>query len=349
MKSSLAASELRYEIISALGTAYKEICIVDLKAKRYTVISGTQEGRSGSLDNLSHNFIDINIMPNFREEAEVFLDFGTCAERLENKSVVSHDFQAKSGMWYQVSFIAKKRDENGKVTHILVTARDITEQKLRELAYQKKLEDIAAEARRANKAKTNFLRRMSHDIRTPLNGIIGLLDIDMSHFDDRELVLENHTKMKTSANHLLSLINDVLQMSKLEDGKANLKGMHFLLAEDNELNSEIVTELLKAEGATCDVAVNGQLAAERFISSPAKTYTAVLMDFMMTVMNGYEATKAIRASKHPEALTIPIVAMTANAFVKDVQDALDAGMNAHIAKPINMDTLKNTLGSCIKP
>ena len=129
----------------------------------------------------------------------------------------------------------------------------------------------------------------------------------------------------------------------------DLKGMHFLLAEDNELNSEIVTELLKAEGATCDVAVNGQLAAERFISSPAKTYTAVLMDVMMPVMNGYEATKAIRASKHPEALTIPIVAMTANAFVKDVQDALDAGMNAHIAKPINMDTLKNTLGSCIKP
>ena len=133
-----------------------------------------------------------------------------------------------------------------------------------------------------------------------------------------------------------------------EDVKLDLKGMHFLLAEDNELNAEIVTELLKVEGATCDVAENGKTVVDKFTSAPANTYDAVLMDVMMPIMNGYEATKAIRASKHPEALTIPIVAMTANAFVKDVQDALDAGMNAHIAKPINMETLKNTLGSCIK-
>ena len=86
---------------------------------------------------------------------------------------------------------------------------------------------------------------------------------------------------------------------------------------------------------------------EKFTSAPEHTYNAVLMDVMMPVMNGCEATKAIRTSKHPEALTIPIVAMTANAFVKDVQDALDAGMNAHIAKPINMETLKNTLASGI--
>jgi len=128
----------------------------------------------------------------------------------------------------------------------------------------------------------------------------------------------------------------------------NLHGMHFLVAEDNELYSEIIVELLKAEEATCDVAENGQIAVEKFTSQPEHTYAAVLMDVMMPVMNGYEATKAIRASRHPEALTIPIVAITANAFVKDVQDALDAGMNAHIAKPVNMDTLKNTLGSCIK-
>lgn len=126
-----------------------------------------------------------------------------------------------------------------------------------------------------------------------------------------------------------------------------LKGLHFLLAEDNELNAEIMTEILKAEGASCDVAENGQVAVDMFVHAPAHTYDAVLMDIMMPVMNGYEATRKIRASKHPEAYSIPIVAMTANAFVKDVQDALDAGMNAHIAKPINMDTLKNTLGSCI--
>jgi len=128
----------------------------------------------------------------------------------------------------------------------------------------------------------------------------------------------------------------------------NLKGLRFLLAEDNELNAEIVVELLKSEGATCDVAENGKLVVDKFVASKPGSYDAILMDVMMPIMNGYEATKAIRASRHPEALTIPIVAMTANAFVKDVQDALDAGMNAHVAKPINMETLKNTLGSCIQ-
>ncbi len=128
----------------------------------------------------------------------------------------------------------------------------------------------------------------------------------------------------------------------------NLKGLRFLLAEDNELNAEIVVELLKSEGASCDVAENGKLVVDKFLASPSHTYDAILMDVMMPVMNGYEATKAIRESRHPEALTIPIVAMTANAFVKDVQDALDAGMNAHISKPINMETLKNPLASCIR-
>lgn len=91
-----------------------------------------------------------------------------------------------------------------------------------EALHNSQLREALQIAKDANEAKSTFLSNMSHDIRTPLNGIIGLIDIDMSHFDDRELVLENHTKMKTSANHLLSLINDVLQMSKLEDGKANL-------------------------------------------------------------------------------------------------------------------------------
>ena len=94
--------------------------------------------------------------------------------------------------------------------------------------------------------------------------------------------------------------------------------------------------------------MNGQEAVDKFLASPPHTYDAVLMDVMMPVMNGYDATRKIRASAHPEALTIPIIAMTANAFVRDVQDALDAGMNAHIAKPLNMETLKNTLASCIR-
>ena len=115
-----------------------------------------------------------------------------------------------------------------------------------------------------------------------------------------------------------------------------------------QLKQALKVELLKSEGAECDVTEDGQKAFEMFVSSPVGKYNAILMDVMMLVMDGYEATKAIRNSKHPEALTIPIVAMTANAFVKDVQDALDAGMNAHIAKPIHTEVLKNTLASCIR-
>ena len=132
------------------------------------------------------------------------------------------------------------------------------------------------------------------------------------------------------------------------DIQLDLKGLHFLLAEDNELNAEILSEILASEGAHCDVAENGQIAVDKFLAAPPHTYDAVLMDIMMPVLNGYDACKLIRASKHPEAQSIPVVAMTANAFVKDVQDALDAGMNAHIAKPINLETLKSTLASCIR-
>ena len=128
----------------------------------------------------------------------------------------------------------------------------------------------------------------------------------------------------------------------------DLEGMNFLLAEDNELNAEIMVEILESEGATCDVAENGQIAVETFLAAPSYTYDAILMDIMMPILNGYDATRKIRASDHPDALRIPIVAMTANAFVRDVQDALDAGMNAHIAKPINMETIKTTLGWCIQ-
>lgn len=106
-----------------------------------------------------------------------------------------------------------------------------------------------------------------------------------------------------------------------EDVRLDLNGLRFLLAEDNELNAEIVVELLRSEGATCDVAENGQAVVDMFLASPEDSYDAILMDVMMPVMNGYEAAKAIRTSQHPEALTIPIVAMTANALVAAMSPA----------------------------
>ena len=394
----------------------------------------------------------------------------------------------------------------------------------------KKAKNIATEAlqtaENANKAKTDFLSNMSHDIRTPMNAIIGIISLIRHNAGDKEKVIEYADKIAISSQHLLGIINDVLDMSKIEAGKTvfkysdfsildsieelntifhsqaneknqsfiitkenlkhewvngdkvhlmqifsnllsnaikytqeggviqfiaeesetnsstygkyhfivsdngmgmsadfketifdaftraessvtnkiqgtglgmaitknlvesmggtievesepnrgssfevilNLKivenrvvssteqiemhetdsdildGMRFLCAEDNELNAEIPMELLKLEGAECTICENGKRILEAFEQSVPGEYDMILMDVQMPVMNGYEATKAIRRSSHEQAKTIPIIAMTANAFSEDMQHTLAAGMNAHISKPVDMKLLKKTI------
>ena len=412
------------------------------------------------------------------------------------------------------------RTQRGYQAKQLSTQRSYMEQLEK---VNEELREAVAQAEKANAAKSNFLSRMSHDIRTPLNGIIGLLKIDMTHFDDKDLVLENHEKMTVAANHLLSLINDVLQMSKLEDGKTelthefidlveltkdivfiiygrtveaglewdyekgkshipyryiygspvhlrqiflniygncikynrpggkittiveslgdhdgictyrwtisdtgvgmseeflkhifdpfaqekndarsvyqgtglgmtivkhlidqmggsititsqegvgskfvidipfeiapepaeapapvetherNIAGMHLLLAEDNELNAEIARVLLTDGGATVTEVRDGRQAVECFRDHEPGTFDAILMDIMMPEMDGLTATQAIRQMERPDAKTIPIIAMTANAFHEDAEKCIAAGMNAHLAKPIDPELLYETL------
>ena len=129
-----------------------------------------------------------------------------------------------------------------------------------------------------------------------------------------------------------------------QDGNI-LQGMRFLCAEDNELNAEILTELLKIEGAECTICENGEEILKAFEQSAPGDYDMILMDVQMPVMNGYEATKAIRRSSHELAKTIPIIAMTANAFSEDIQHSLAAGMNAHVSKPVEMKVLEKTIRS----
>lgn len=128
----------------------------------------------------------------------------------------------------------------------------------------------------------------------------------------------------------------------------NLEGLHFLAAEDNEINAEILSEILSIEGASCEIVENGQFALERFASSTEGEFDAILMDVQMPVMNGYDATRAIRALKRKDAVKIPIIAMTANAFAEDERDALEAGMNIHLAKPVDVGLLKKVIKQCIQ-
>ena len=405
---------------------------------------------------------------------------------------------------------------------------DVTKLVLEERNRQQELKKAKEAAERANVAKTSFLSRMSHDIRTPLNGIIGLLKIDEQHADNRELVDANREKIRVSAEHLLSLINDVLQMSKLENGEFNLEyealdlnqlsrdvltivemraaetgitleygkdsdevkypyvygsalhlrqifvnvysnaikynhvggrivthfkllgqegdqvryewqisdtgigmkpeflehifepfaqertdarsiyrgtglgmaivkslidrmggtievtseegvgstfriklsfriaakeeliekkerlkegsveGLHLLMAEDNELNAEIAKLQLEEAGAEVTVVKDGQQAVELFEKLPAATFDAILMDIMMPVMDGLSATRAIRALERDDAGEIPIIAMTANAFEEDEKKSLEAGMNAHLSKPLKIELVVATIADLVK-
>ena len=141
------------------------------------------------------------------------------------------------------------------------------------------------------------------------------------------------------------LVSSAEQAEKDEPAGNVLKGMRFLCAEDNELNAEILMELLKIEGAECTICENGKRVLEAFEQSAPGDYDMILMDVQMPVMNGYEATKAIRGSSHELAMTIPIIAMTANAFSEDIQHSLAAGMNAHVSKPVEMKVLEKTIRS----
>lgn len=462
------------------------------------------------------------IAEEFRQDFEQFVDLETVSDRLNEQEQLSLYFMDFRKHWCQLTLVVQKRFE-GKIAAIVAIVRDVDEEKRREFEYQRKLKETARAAELANSAKTNFLSRMTHDIRTPLNGIIGLLNINEAHKDDIQLVCENRKKMLVSANYLLSLINDMLEMSKLEDGniilshevinllelsqdmitiveqraveanimlesfqsmddlpyqyvygsplhirqiflniygncikynkkggkvstrfeclgvsdnivtyqwtisdtgigmsreflehifepfsqehtdarsvyqgtglgmsivkslidkmngsikidstegegstfvisipfetaqikdsepgqksneRTSIRGVHLLLAEDNELNAEIAETLLRDEGAVVTIVNNGQKVIDQFKNNPPGTYDAILMDIMMPEVDGLTATKVIRAMDREDAPGIPIIAMTANAFSEDATRCMEAGMNAHLTKPLQMDKVIATI------
>lgn len=149
----------------------------------------------------------------------------------------------------------------------------------------------------------------------------------------------------------LQIADAPTQSADERDGRAaqeeniSLAGVKFLCAEDNALNAEILEELLHMEGATCTICENGQKVVEEFERAEPGQYDMILMDEQMPVMDGYTATHTIRNSQNPLGKTIPIFAMTANAFSEDIQHSLDAGMNGHISKPLDMNKLKAVIAS----
>ncbi len=183
--------------------------------------------------------------------------------------------------------------------------------------------------------------------------IIILTGYDWSEIEESESIIDVDAFLPkpfflTSFRQKLDTIMNQYQISEDINEQSIFEGMHILVAEDNEINAEILEELLRVVGASCEICENGQLVAEKFEKSAPGEYQLILMDVQMPVMNGYEATKAIRNLSHPLSKTIPIIAMTANAFTEDVRDALESGMNAHVAKPVDMSVLEQTVRTVLE-
>ena len=236
LKTALDQAQLRYEIISAIAKAYTTIIRINLTtdtAEEIATEGYTRElmlyehSASTGLQRVCNQLVD----PDYREAASHFMDLSTLAERMETEEILDTEYKMCDGSWHRLSFIVKKRDEAGRVTNVLCAIRSISETKRRELelVYQ------AAAAKREGEMKARFLANMSHDIRTPLNGVIGLVNLASQYPENLEMLTKIRAKEKENLQYLVSLVSDVLDMNKIESGEL----------EERELNFDVVDALVE--------------------------------------------------------------------------------------------------------
>lgn len=196
------------------------------------------------------------VLEESRKAMGAFLDMDTMAERLKNENILACEYQGKRFGWCTASLIPFMRDEDGNVIRVIFAVRGISNEKRIELEAKQALEDAYEAANRANAAKTEFLASISHDIRTPMNGIIGMTAIAGTHLDDRDRVADCLTKISVSSKHLLGLINEVLDMNKIESGKLDLNVDEFNLAD--LVDNLLVMSKLQLENKNQKLSVNIQ-------------------------------------------------------------------------------------------
>ena len=217
----------RAEVISSLSTIYSTIFRAEIDTHNYEVLNSVSlmddlAGVDGNFDEVKEEIITAFMAPEMRDQMREFLDLNTLAARLKNVKTVSTEYRNPEGRWFQARFITKRRDKAGNVKEVLYVARDCTDEKMQELEQQNQLTNALAAAQQASKAKSTFLNSMSHDIRTPMNAIIGFTALAQTHINDQEQVQDYLAKISTSSTHLLSLINDILDMSRIESGTVKL-------------------------------------------------------------------------------------------------------------------------------
>ena len=216
------------EVISALANIYSTIFRANIVTHEYEVLNsvelmGKVANVKGNFDDVKENIIKNFISPDMADKMREFLDFDSLNDRLKDINTVVTEYTNPDGRWFQARFIVKNRDENGDVKEVLYVARDFTKEKEIEIHQQEQLSLALKAAQQANRAKSTFLNSMSHDIRTPMNAIIGFTALAQTHVENKEQVQDYLAKINTSSTHLLSLINDILDMSRIESGTVKLE------------------------------------------------------------------------------------------------------------------------------
>lgn len=232
LKKALEEATLKNEIISAIGKSYNYISRFDLKADTYEVVSGEENfpgtiKHKGCLSRDLRRNCEQMIAEEYLEGFLAFCDVSTMAERLQDKETLSMEYRTINGEWRRTRLIVKKRDEQGHVTHVLCAVRTINDEKRKE----QQLALRAAEAKHETAMKTRFLSNMSHDIRTPINGILGLLDMAEEFADDLQMQEKCRKKIREMSKYLLSMVNDILDMNKLQSGESVNQDITFDIAD----------------------------------------------------------------------------------------------------------------------
>ena len=227
-KKSILQDQKRMRVINALGHAYASISLVNLKTGEIEIVKSSKNMQPDQKDNIlskkhQEELISQVIAEPFREAYWEFVDTSTVAKRLEGREILSFTAQTVDERWLIMLIVPQGYDKDGNLSTVLVANRDATEEKEREIAQDRNLRNALAAAEHANRAKTVFLNNMSHDIRTPMNAVIGFTALATTHIDNKELVLDYLKKIHISGQHLLSLINDVLDMSRIENGSVRIE------------------------------------------------------------------------------------------------------------------------------
>ncbi len=236
MSMSRHEEKQRRDIIESLGSIYSELYLFKFREDTYSRIKqqddiGENLLNFGSIREFTDKYISLYVEPDFAEEMRSFLDSDNICRRLSDSNYVTMEFCRRGKGWCRVNMVVCDRDSGGNVNSAVCAVYVIDDEKQSELAQKEALKAAYEAANIANSAKTDFLANMSHDIRTPMNAIIGMTAIAGTHLDDRERVADCLSKITVSSKHLLGIINEVLDMSKIESGKVELQEEEFNLPE----------------------------------------------------------------------------------------------------------------------